>query len=85
MDAGAGPFRSGGGSFAGLAAAIGPVVKPFADAVQLAKKHEKKHTEKGMGEGRQDKAEGDDAYGRGGVKKKKPPLNQRGRKTKGGD
>ena len=38
------------GSFAGLAAAIGPVVKPFADAVQLAKKHEKKHTEKGMGE-----------------------------------
>ena len=38
------------GSFAGLASAIGPVVKPFADAVQLAKKHEKKHTEKGMGE-----------------------------------
>ena len=38
------------GSFAGLAAAIGPVVKPFADVVQLAKKHEKKHTEKGMGE-----------------------------------
>nr|WP_317407136.1 hypothetical protein [Fournierella massiliensis] len=38
------------GSFAGLASAIGPVVKPFADAVQLAKKYEKKHTEKGMGE-----------------------------------
>ena len=37
------------GSFAGLAAAIGPV-EPFADVVQLAKKHEKKHTEKGMGE-----------------------------------
>ena len=38
------------GSFAGLASAIGPVVKPFAGAVRLTKKHEKKHTEKGMGE-----------------------------------
>ena len=38
------------GSFAGLASAIGPVVKPFAGAVRLTKKHEKKHTEKGVGE-----------------------------------
>ena len=50
MDAGAGPFRSGGQLRRSGGGHRAGGCKPFANAVQLAKKHEKKHTEKGMGE-----------------------------------
>ena len=73
------------GSFAGLVSAHRAGDQTLRGCRSAGKKARKETHRKRDGRGRQDKAKGGDAYGRGGVKRKSPLWNKGGGKRREGD